>query len=582
MEVRAQQLTDPNFDDRLTSKLANFTNTTAFLWLMTTVKTAVAQAAAIPVFAAPVLASRYGVFAAHAALARFTPIWNSLGVSKTNSDGSTSWVAPTVAESKQVKLNDEERRAAQYMIDRGISDTTMAFDLGNRRELPTHVQNSMPRRVQRTITNVMTGLFHNVERLNREVMFMAAFRLARKKYPDETFEQIANRAEQDTYDALTNFASINRPRGIGAGAEREVLLKAHQPLGRSLLQFKMFPAFVTTYMVRNFWRVMGTGYSAAERKEAAIQLFGTLGYSLTLAGIMGVPGVTFALGILSGLRSLGMGEGEDDELAKRDLELYLRNVWIPNTFGDMKVAGMSVANVLDRGLIAELTGKDITSSLSFNNMWFPEQKEQPTVAATLQDFALHMLGPFFSLTAQQIPRAIDKLNQGKTLEGMEQLMPGFVRPTLTAYRYAEHGATTPSGSVIKRAEEFTTGELIGQAMGFSTEGLVAQRETLFKAEALMAQVKNEKKKLLDRLARETTTGGEDINKALENIIKFNGRNPSSAIDADSINQSLKNRMQRMYATERGLPIEPEFYPLVRQLFEVPIGKLEREAARARQ
>ena len=582
MRVRAQQITDPNFDDSLSNKLANFTNTTAFLWLMTTIKTAVAQAAAIPVFATPVLASKYGVFATHAALARFTPVWNSFGIKERHPDGNESWVAPTVAQSDQVRMNAEERRATQYMVDRGISDTTMAFDLGNRRELPTHVQNSAPRRIQRTVTNVMTGLFHNVERLNREITFMAAFRLARKKYPGESFEQIALRAEQDTYDALGNFASINRPRGVGANAERQVLFNAHQPLGRSLLQFKMFPAFVTTYMVRNFWRIVGTGYSGAERKEAAIQLFGTLGYSLTLAGVMGVPGVTFALGILSGLRNLGLGDDEEDELAKRDLEFWIRNVWIPDTFGDMKVGGMSVANLLDRGAIAELTGKDITSSLSFNNMWFPEQKEQPTVAAAAQDFFLHLMGPFFSLSAQQIPKAIDKLNQGKVLEGMEQMMPGFVRPTLTAYRYSEQGATTPTGAVIKGAEEFTTGELIGQAMGFSTEGLVGMRETLFKAEALKAQVKNDKKKLLDRLGLETARGGDNLNTVFKKIEEFNRKNPSSAIDSDSITRSLENRFQRMYATERGLPIEPEFYPLVRELFNVPIEKLEREATRARQ
>ena len=580
MRVRAQQITDPNFDDSVSNRLVNFTNTTTFLWLMTTVKTAVAQAAAIPVFVAPVLASRYGVFAAHAAIGRFTNVFNNIGVREKHPDGSTSWVAPTVAQSRQVKLNEEERRAAQYMIDRGISDTTMAFDLGSRRELPTHVQNSMPRRILRSTSLIMTGLFHNVERLNREITFMAAFRLARKKNKDMSFEDVAAQAEQVTYEALGNYASINRPRGIGANAEQQVILNAHQPLGRALLQFKMFPAFVTTYMTRNFWRIVGTGYSAQERKVAATQLFGTLGYSLSLAGVMGIPGVTFALGILSGLRNLGIDEEDDDELIKRDLELYLRNVWIPDTFGEMKVGGISLSNVLDRGLIAELTGKDITSSLSFNNMWFPESKEEPTAAAAMQSFLLHMLGPTASLVSQWAT-SIDKFNQGKVVEGMERLMPGLVRPVLTSYRYGTEGATTPAGAAIKPAEEFTTGELVAQAMGFSTEGLVAQRETLFKVENLRKQIENSRKSLLNRLALETTRGSEDINKVLDKIIDFNRRNPTVAIDSDTINTSLKNRFERMYATERGLPIEPRYYPLVRELFNVPIEKLEAEAERAR-
>jgi hypothetical protein len=580
MRVRAQQITDPNFDDSVSNRLVNFTNTTTFLWLMTTVKTAVAQAAAIPVFVAPVLASRYGVFAAHAAIGRFTNVFNNIGVREKHPDGSTSWVAPTVAQSRQVKLNEEERRAAQYMIDRGISDTTMAFDLGSRRELPTHVQNSMPRRIMRSTSLIMTGLFHNVERLNREITFMAAFRLARKKNKGMSFEDVAAQAEQVTYEALGNYASINRPRGIGANAEQQVILNAHQPLGRALLQFKMFPAFVTTYMTRNFWRIVGTGYSAQERKVAATQLFGTLGYSLSLAGVMGIPGVTFALGILSGLRNLGIDEEDDDELIKRDLEFYLRNVWIPDTFGEMKVGGISLSNVLDRGLIAELTGKDITSSLSFNNMWFPESKEEPTAAAAMQSFLLHMLGPTASLVSQWAT-SIDKFNQGKVVEGMERLMPGLVRPVLTSYRYGTEGATTPAGAAIKPAEEFTTGELVAQAMGFSTEGLVAQRETLFKVENLKKQIENSRKSLLNRLALETTRGSEDINKVLDKIIDFNRRNPTFAIDSDTINTSLKNRFERMYATQRGLPIDSKLFPFVRELFNVPIEKLEAEAERAR-
>ena len=106
----------------------------------------------------------------------------------------------------------------------------------------------------KAVTDVMTGLFHHSERMIREVTFMAAFRLYRDKNPNMSFEEVARLAESDVYTALGNFASVNRPRGIGATAERQVLLDAHKPLGRAVLQFKMFPAFVTTYFVRNAYR----------------------------------------------------------------------------------------------------------------------------------------------------------------------------------------------------------------------------------------------------------------------------------------------------------------------------------------
>jgi hypothetical protein len=110
---------------------------------------------------------------------------------------------------------------------------------------------------------------------------------------------------------------------------------------------------------------------------------------------------------------------------------------------------------------------------------------------------------------------------------------------------------------------------------------VAQRETLFKVENLKKQIENSRKSLLNRLALETTRGSEDINKVLDKIIDFNRRNPTFAIDADAINSSLKNRFERMYATQRGLPIDSKLFPLVRDLFNVPIEKLEAEAERAR-
>jgi len=543
------------------------------------VKTAISQVFAIPTFTAPVLASKHGVARTAKALGSFSMIWNSLGVRKTNPDGSTSWVAPTIAQSKRVKLNPEERLAAQYMVDRGLSETTLAYDLGNRKEVPTEVQNSMPRRALKATVNAMTALFHHTERLIREVTFMASFRLYRQANPDMPFEQVARLAEQDTMTALGNYASVNRPRGIGANAEGEVALDAHKPLGRAILQFKMFPAFVTTYFVRNFYRMMGPGYSKAERKEAFTQFFGTLMTSFTLAGVMGLPGFSFVLGVLSGLRKLGMDEDDEDPLEKRDLEFWFRNVWMQETFGDIKIGGKSLADLMDRGVITALTGYDITSSMSLNNMWFPEQKESPTAQAGMAEFMLSIMGPFASLAIKQIPKAVDLFNEGKILQGMEQLMPAMARSPMTAYRYATEGAATTWGGEIKPASEFTIGQIIGQSMGFSTEGLVMRREDLFKANALRIKVETEKRKLMDRLDLETRDDGGDVDKAIQKIVEFNKRNWFNPIQGDEISASLIRRMKRRAESERGLQIEPKYYPQLNQLLETSARKLEAEAAK---
>jgi hypothetical protein len=577
MQLRAQLQLDTSSENSIGNQLANFANQTAFLYMMTNVKTAVAQMFALPVFVAPVLASNYGKFKTAKVLGSFAAIWNSLGARETAPDGTVSWVAPTIAQSKNVKLNPEERRAAQYMIDRGLSDTTLAYDLGNRKKLPTAVQNSTTRRAVRSTVNAMGAIFHHSERLIREVTFMSAFRLAREQNPNASFEEIALQAEKDTYAALNNFSAINRPRGLLATTEGKVVIDAHKPLGRAILLFKTFPAFVTTYLVRNFYRMIGPEYSKAERKQAFTQFFGTITMSTAIAGTMGIPGFSFVMGILSGLRNMTMEDDEDDPLEKRNLEFWFRNVWMQETFGDVKVGDKSLADILDRGAIAALTGFDITSSLSMNNMWFPEMKETATAEAAMSDHALSLMGPFASLMVKQFPKAIDYFNQGKVVQGVEQLLPAMARSPVTAYRYATEGATTTWGADIKSDDEYKIGHIIGQGLGFGTEGLVARREDLFKAQSLVVKIKNEKRKLMDRLDLEYRGDSGDVDAAIDKIIKFNAKNPFAAIQAEELSDSLIRRIERRARTERGIEIEPKYYPQLQRLLEPSRRKLEEEA-----
>jgi len=318
-----------------------------------------------------------------------------------------------------------------------------------------------------------------------------------------------------------------------------------------------------------------------ERLEAANQFFGTLTMSFAIAGVMGIPGFSFALGILSGLRNMMMGEDDEDPITKRDLEFWFRNVWLPQTFGNVKIGNRTLDELLDRGLVATVTGYDISSSLSLNNMWFPEMKEQATAEATMKDYFFALGGPSVSLAVSQFPKAIDYFRQGKVVQGTEQLLPGLLRAPLTAFRYSKEGATTASGAIIKNKDEFTVGQIIGQGMGFATEGLVAQREAIFKANALMLQVKNERKALIARLDLETRSEDGDVNKIMEDITKFNIKNFFDPITGETINESLRNRLKRRQMTERGFPLDKKYYPQLMELINPGVVKLEREAEAAR-
>jgi hypothetical protein len=284
-----------------------------------------------------------------------------------------------------------------------------------------------------------------------------------------------------------------------------------------------------------------------------------------------------AMGAIQGMINAIRDEDDEDPLEERDLEFWFRNKWLPQTFGNIKIGDHTLDEVLDRGLIATMTGYDISGSLSMNNMWVPEVKEQATSAAAVQEYLMSLLGPSASITFKQIPNAIDFFNKGEIVRGMEQLSPALVRGSITAARYGKEGATTTSGAVIKEAEEFTQGQLLAQSMGFATEGLVARREAIFHLQGEILKVKRKRTELLDRLERELDKGSdEDIEKAFDAVFTFNNRNPYDAIGADNIKQSIKKQIERKVKSDRGMPIEKKYYPQLLDLLEPSEKKLERE------
>jgi hypothetical protein len=170
--------------------------------------------------------------------------------------------------------------------------------------------------------------------------------------------------------------------------------------------------------------------------------------------------------------------------------------------------------------------------------------------------------------------------QGKTMQGLERLLPAALRQPLTAVRYSKEGATTSTGAVIREPEEFTKAQLIAQAAGARTTGLASKQEANFKANALKAKVIIEKGKLINRVDLEAMRGSdEEFDAALEKLISFGARNPQEKVKGEQLSKILRDRMEKRLKSDRGFDVDKKYYPYLEELLETSTRKLEREAAK---
>lgn len=561
IEARTNDELNPPIDDTLLERLARKTNKVAFLYMLTSAKSALNQMFSVLNFTLPTLAARHGWIPAMKEMGKYLALgYGQMGVVKTNIDGSTSWVAPTIALSDQVAKSPDEQYAVQRMQDMGISDATRTYDLFLRRGQPSVDYNGFWNKV----TGTMGALFHHSERISREITFMSSFRLARAK--GMTREQAVEQAVNDTNTALFDYSAWNRPRVLRPAPVRMVA------------QFKQFPMYVTLYLARNGLNLIKSGATAQERKEAATMLFGTLGMTALMAGASGSFGYSVIMGTIQGIRNALRDADEEDPLEEKDFELWFRNVWLPEFFGDTKIMGMKLSELIDSGILNTATGYDVASGISLNNLWFHDTPDATRWKSGFDNLLISMMGPGVSV-GRQAAASIDDFNNGDFLKGTEKLLPAFFRGTATAIRYDQEGAKSTTGAEIKAKEDFTMAQLVAQMMGFRTTGLAQIMNNNFAIQQMINGLKGERAGLMKQLdIAIQSDNDQNIEDVLDDIYDFSARYPTYEIKPKEIAASLKAREKIRTQSEAGLYLDKRAkdFELLR---DRALDNLEREAGK---
>jgi hypothetical protein len=561
VEARVNDEINPPVDDTLLENLARKTNKVAFLYMLTSAKSALNQMFSVLNFTLPTLAARHGWIPAMAEMSKYLALgYGQMGTVKKNIDGSTSWVAPTIALSDRVAKSPDEQYAIQRMQDMGISDATRTYDLVKRRDQASMDYNSRWNKA----TNIMGALFHHSERISREITFMTSFRLAKAK--GMTREQAVEQAVNDTNTALFDYSAWNRPRAL------------RSPIARMATQFKQFPLYVTLYLARNGHQLIKSGATLQERKEAATMLFGTLGMTALMAGASGSFGYSVIMGTIQGIRNALRDDDEEDPLEEMDFEYWFRNVYLPEFCGDATIMGMKLSELIDSGVLNTATGLDVASGISLNNLWFHDTPDANRWKDGFDNLLISMMGPGVSV-GRQVVAGIDDWNKGEFLKGTEKLSPAFFRGTVTAIRYDQEGAKSATGAEIKAKEDFTMAQLTAQALGFRTTGLAQIMNNNFAIQQMVNKLTGERGNLMKRLDVAIESGDDaNVDEVLDDIDTFGAKYPTYRIKSSEISSSLKAREKVRRQSEAGLYLDKRArdFEILR---DVALDRLERETAK---
>jgi hypothetical protein len=473
---------------------ANFLNRATFLYMMTSLKTAIIQPLQLSTVGMSALIRDYGWRAPALAFRNMTRFYKLLGTSKLDEDGNviTKWGQPSMNDGGYINDNpDPEMQRVLKSLwnggnDRGLFSNNFTGDVTGDRQLDVGVfDNVVLEKTRQTLNfvhNFMTGAGFHTERISREVMFMSAAELEYKKLRKEGVSEAdaLKRAEQKaadlTIESLFDYNMDAKP------------MVARGPIGRIVFQFATFVMNMSSLLIRNFYNAVSLKSSLQERRDASIMFFGTLASTFMWAGVTGMPLYTMFMGLADVARELfrPLLEDEDEDprmynaesgnpLAYASMDLWFRQWFLPKMMG-----GGMAQRAVEMGPISAATDLNFSASLSLNDMFFRDEQPADNVADAVQNLLLSTgMGASGSMI-KQVSQGIDFMLKGEGDRAAEKLMPySFLRQPLIARRLQEEGYVTPKGVELKPAEFYTAGKLAGQWAGFgSTEVAEAQKRNI--------------------------------------------------------------------------------------------------------
>lgn len=409
-------------------------------------------------------------------------------------------------------LSDHERDAMVQAYETGLIERTQSHDIAGVGE--TGVEYSAGRT---KIMGAISWAFHHTERMNREITFLAAYRMARRK--GEPHNMAIDRAAELTWKVHFDYQNTSRPRIMQSDT------------AKVLLTFRNFQINMLWRLFRDTHQAVRGGTSQ-ERSEARSQLAGVTGMMMLTAGIRG----TWLYGVAMMLAILFFGDDAEDDFKQA----------VVDTLG--RQAGGAALN----GVPGHALGVDISERVGMPDLWFRSPDRQLEGATEFDYWAMQFLGAGIGIL-RNLWTGASMIADGHTYRGIETIAPKFAKDLMRASRYMHEGARTLKGDPI--IEEMDIAAAIKQALGFTPAELAERYDQ-------NRSVKNKEQRILDErrsiLADYDLTqrrgAGEGLVEA--KIDSFNYANPDYPITPRSIRQSMRAREQMRERKVGGIYLNP--------------------------
>lgn len=414
-------------------------------------------------------------------------------------------------------LTADERSALQAAYNSGALDKSQAHDIAAIGD--SGVEYSA---VREKAMRPIAFLFHHAERLNREVTFLAAYRMSKEAGMDHDAAVV--KAGDLTWDTHFNYENWSRPRFMQGD------------VARVIFTFKQFQVNMLYRLFRDSHQAL-KGETPEVRKQARAQLIGITASMMFHAGITGTWGYALIM-LLAGMFFEGGSDEAEEELKDA----------IVSTFG----AG--AGGLLLKGAPGHLTGSDLSARMGMPELWFRSPSRQLEGADAHTHWVEQLLGPTAGIT-KSLFRGVDLIGDGEVWRGTELMVPKAIRDQLRFVRYLNEGVTTYKGDPLM--DDISAHDAIVQAIGFSPARVSERYEQNRRLMNAQVRIEDERRKILADITRYIGEGKDISPRALRRRDEFNQKYPTFAITRETIQRSYKARQRMSEQMDGGVRINPK-------------------------